>query len=134
VNLGELLVARGGNDDMLRARKLFFSACGQEEAIGCAALGRFYATGKGMPSDPGMAAQMFERACDLGDPSACYQIGDALTQRSGDAQAKIRALELIVESCIGGHAAACADLDRRPVKAQPSGGGGSAGRVALTAR
>jgi TPR repeat protein len=39
--------------------------------MSCSQLGVFYSRGKGVDKDPAMAHTLFEKACELGDSSAC---------------------------------------------------------------
>jgi hypothetical protein len=53
------------------ARIVYRVHCGQRHAISCVRLAALYAEGRGGPADPGVALTYRQKACALGETSAC---------------------------------------------------------------
>ena len=54
-----------------KALRLFRDECSETNARGCTALGLMFADGYGVEQDHERAADLFQRACEWGDPTGC---------------------------------------------------------------
>jgi TPR repeat protein len=59
--------------------------------------------------DESRAAELFDRACRLGNPSGCHQLSGAYEHGIGVPRDKERAKQLRLEACGMGVRAACQD-------------------------
>lgn len=81
--------------------------CEQQDAGACEWLGRMHETGEGAPQDYQRAADMYDRACNLGRADSCahlammYDIGLAVEENEN------RAEQLYHQACEGGNRWAC---------------------------
>ena len=137
--LGEALSrGAGGPAKDERIRDAFKGACNLKDATACARYGTFHVTGMfGLPSNLDLARLLHDdacklgsgegcylaagplstrsvaahtRACALGWPTACHELGLATRDgRDGAVEDKGRALELLADACDGGLANACID-------------------------
>jgi TPR repeat protein len=83
-----------------RAVTLLEKACNDNDALGCEKLA---------PMRPdASAAQLYDRACSLGSPSACGELARVLAHGTGTSTDKPRAARLAQKGCQDGAASACA--------------------------
>ncbi len=87
--------------------------CRERDGEACLELGVFLHGGEHLPEDRVRALALFERGCELGQRTACWDAGvyhrDGL---GGAARDEARARPLIERACELGHAGACRDLGR----------------------
>jgi len=83
VNLAQLLLQRGFDDDVNKAAKLFQLAAEEDHALGSAFLGRMYLEGVGVKPDNYTALKLFRKAADKGN--AIGQAGLGLMYLEGRA-------------------------------------------------
>lgn len=82
-------------------------------AQNCLALGVAHSNGAhGLPVDEKTAADMYERACDLGDIRGCNNLAVALEKGQGRAVDSKGAAQIYARNCSAGHALACRNLGR----------------------
>jgi TPR repeat protein len=78
--------------------------CDRKHARPCMLLAEMYLAGCGVPADEARAAELFERACDLGEKMAC---GELALSSAGSSEERA---ELLTAGCNAGHARACRSL------------------------
>lgn len=66
----------GGPADFAAAFANYDKACERHNGTACAALARFYRQGRGVVSNPGIAAAYVSRACELGHAASCKEAGN----------------------------------------------------------
>jgi hypothetical protein len=77
----------------------------------CYRVGVEYYFGRGsLPRDRTRAVRAYGRGCDLGDPSACNNLGDALAYGEGTERDVTRAAATFEKACHLGYALGCANL------------------------
>ncbi len=99
----------------LEAHQLFERACELNDGLGCKwlALDLKDANDPRIPVDPARVASVLAKACDLGELSACWILGNGYLygNRSGVvAPDPARAVQLYQKGCDGGEAGSCATL------------------------
>ena len=98
--------------DPTRSAAALDEFCDREHARPCMLLAEMYLAGCGVPADETRAAELFERACDLGENLACGELA------LGSAVSAKDSAELLTAGCNAGHARACRSLgtliDRGP--------------------
>ncbi|MBX3125285.1 MAG: sel1 repeat family protein [Polyangiaceae bacterium] len=101
------------SDNVTPAARAAWEACEQRSGSGCLAVGVSYANGShGLPQDPVRAADLYERACDLGELRGCNNLAVVLEKGEGRPVDAARALELYRRNCDAKHALACRNLGR----------------------
>jgi TPR repeat protein len=99
----------GGQD--VRARFEIKLACLSGQSDACYQIGlAFYEGRDSFPRDRKRAVQAYGRACDLGDSSACNNLGDALAYGEGASRDVERAAAFFDKSCHLGVPLGCANL------------------------
>ena len=84
VNLAQLLLQRGFDDDVSRAANLFQLAADNDHPLGAAFLGRMYLEGVGVKPDNHTAFKLFRKAAEKGN--AIGQAGLGLMYLEGGVQ------------------------------------------------
>ena len=82
VNLAQLLLQRGFDDDVSRAANLFQLAADKDHPLGAAFLGRMYLEGVGVKPDNHTAFKLFRKAAEKGN--AIGQAGLGLMYLEGE--------------------------------------------------
>jgi hypothetical protein len=115
-NMGAL-VAEGAADAGLRPdeaaagpgsriMRYFKTACDAGAAEGCLNLGAEHDSGKHVERDLALAARHYRRACDLGQPVACYRLSLLVTEKPA-LMPDLAAAILARRACRGGVRPAC---------------------------
>jgi hypothetical protein len=76
----------------------------------CLTLGEMFVAGCGVASDDERAAELFERACDLGDDLACGEYGIVVSRYGLSHKSSAKISKQLMKGCDGGHAKACRHL------------------------
>ena len=80
----------------------------------CLALGILYQTGQeGVKQDYSKAAKLFKKACDVGEPIACGQLGVLYYDGKGLKKDISKATNLFKKACNDGEAVSCAQLAKQ---------------------
>jgi TPR repeat protein len=110
--LSQPLYARELPDaSQLRARLGAEHACLSGESGSCAEVGLLFYFGRnGFPRDRALAAQSYQRGCDLGAGLACNNLGDALAYADGVERDVVRSAAMFDRACRLGEAMGCANL------------------------
>lgn len=74
--------------------------CEIGEARECTALGLRYRDGRGAPTDPHFALELFTKGCELGDATACVYQADAYRNGDGVKRDPNRAVEFYTQACV----------------------------------
>lgn len=82
-----------------RVAELYATACDDDVADACQALGRLRMSGIGGDEDPAEAVRRYESACEDGNVFACYFLGQAAARGLGMDADPARARELLGWSC-----------------------------------
>src|SRR5262245_51333724 len=80
------------------------AACERGEGIACRALGERYEAGRGVPTDPARAADLYLAACERGDPAGCDRLGVVRESGLGGVQDLEAAERHYRRACDGGAA------------------------------
>ena len=83
--------------------------CKRKTRTNCNTLGLTYEYGEGVAKDDAKAAKAYRRACDLGLPIACSNLG-VLQQKGGTPQDYSAAITLFRKACKQGEPAGCLSL------------------------
>jgi TPR repeat protein len=127
-NLGAL-VAEGAADANLRPdeaaagpgsriMRYFKTACDAGAAEGCLNLGAEHESGKHVERDIAVAARHYRRACDLGQPVACYRLSLLVAEKPA-LMADVASTILARRACRGGVRPAC-DTAGEPATIAPA--------------
>ncbi|HEX2881785.1 MAG TPA: tetratricopeptide repeat protein, partial [Polyangiaceae bacterium] len=109
--LARLLSKQGG--DVNRISDLLNKACGPEAPGACSDLAiAQLATKQALPEPEQsklyvQASTLFERACQLGEPNGCFNLGNLYYAGRGVSENKQRAFSLFEQACNAGKAAGC---------------------------
>jgi hypothetical protein len=90
----------GGRDVMLRA-------CDQKDGASCFILGSLFSSGYGLPKDPTMAFELFQKSCDMGWWRGCGRLGVSYLVGQGTAVNPPLAIANFEKGCGGENAASC---------------------------
>jgi len=90
--------------DVQRANVLFAQACDNNDGLGCEELA--------MTADDAKAAQLYDKACSLGNNNACGKLAFRLHSGRGTSVDNVRAVQLAQQSCDSGAGIGCAALGR----------------------
>ena len=90
--------------DVQRANVLFAAACDNNDSLGCERLA--------MASDDAKAAQLYDKACTLGNQNACGKLAFRMHSGKGTSVDNARAVQLAQQSCQSGAGIGCAALGR----------------------
>ncbi|MBZ5633347.1 MAG: sel1 repeat family protein [Acidobacteriia bacterium] len=90
----------GGRDVMLRA-------CDQNDGASCFILGSLFSSGYALPSDPGMAFELFQKSCETGWWRACGRLGVSYLVGQGTVVNPLLAIANFEKGCQGQNAASC---------------------------
>ena len=90
--------------DVQRANVLLSQACDNNDGLGCEQLA--------MSADDAKAAQLYDKACSLGDNNACGKLAFRLHSGRGTSVDNARAFQLAQQSCQAGAGIGCAALGR----------------------
>ncbi len=85
-------------------------ACRAGDARGCTQVGRIYASGWGVLTDPERGARLYERGCAGGDDLGCANLGLAYEMGTGVKRDLEKAVALYEEGCRRHAASACHHL------------------------
>ncbi|MFZ5439274.1 MAG: SEL1-like repeat protein [Myxococcota bacterium] len=83
-----------GPKNLAQARATFEKGCASDDVNACNSAGWMFYEKIGLPRDPGKAATLFSKACDLGNQLACSNLAEALVKGEGVIQNKERAVAL----------------------------------------
>ncbi|MBX7194117.1 MAG: sel1 repeat family protein [Sandaracinaceae bacterium] len=86
-------------DQAERVAELYATACDDDVADACQALGRLRMSGIGGAEDQAEAVRRYESACEDGNVFACYFLGQAAARGLGMEADPVRARELLAWSC-----------------------------------
>lgn len=122
-NMGAL-VAEGAADPGLRPEeaaggpgsrimRYFKTACDSGAAEGCLNLGAEHESGKHVERDLAVAARHYRRACDLGQPVACYRLSLLVAEKPA-LMPDVAATILARRACRGGVRPACDTAGETP--------------------
>jgi TPR repeat protein len=73
-----------------------------------------YADGTAVQPDLKRAMALFERGCELGEPTACFNLANHCAEGTGVAQDQARAAKLYARACSLGYEPACAKAATGP--------------------
>lgn len=122
-NLAQILAVGLGDVpmDQARARSLAEGACAKDNFVACNVMGivLFQAT----PPDPSGAAKAWTRACDLGAPASCDNLGQLYQHGAGVEQDLTHATNLYRKACNAGVPHACTALGQLGATANVLGAG-----------
>jgi TPR repeat protein len=94
----------------LKARLASEHACLRGDAEECYGVGLLFYFGRsGFPRDKARAAAAYQRGCDLGDPHACNNLGDALAYGDGIERDVVRSATMFDKACRLGEPLGCAN-------------------------
>jgi len=106
----------GGSADVpgaqsLRVRMDLDLGCASGQGDACYNAGLLFYNGRdGAPRDRARSSRVYERGCDLGDPRACNNLGDALAYGQGLKRDLPRAAAVYEKACHLGEALGCGNL------------------------
>jgi hypothetical protein len=83
------------------------SACDGGDGASCFIMGSLFSGGAGVPKDPALAFEMFQKSCDLGWWRACGRLGVSYLNGQGTAANPRLAIESFEKGCKGQNAASC---------------------------
>lgn len=83
----------------------------------CHGLALIHELGRGVPADLGRAAEIYRRACAMGEAGSCHNLGLMHARGRGVAEDRARARTLLSKACAGGVERACGHL--RDLRAAP---------------
>ncbi len=122
-NLAQILAVGLGDVpmDQPRARTLAEGACAKDNFVACNVMGivLYQAT----PSDPGGAAKAWTKACDLGAPASCDNLGQLYQHGAGVELDVAHATNLYRKGCNAGVAHSCTALGQLGATANVLGTG-----------
>lgn len=101
-----------------RIMRYFKTACDSGAAEGCLNLGAEHESGKHAERDLGAAARFYRRACDLGQPVACYRLSLLVAEKPA-LMPDVAATILARRACRGGVRPAC-DTAGEPANVPPA--------------
>jgi TPR repeat protein len=81
--------------------------------------GKAYLDGKGVSADPEVAALLFNKVCDRGNASGCFELARLYERGEGVKKNPTRALELFMKSCNLGLDQGCLVAGRDEAMAPP---------------
>ncbi len=84
--------------------------CEAGDAAACHDLANRIFKGEGVAQDKARAADLYEKACDMGSAKGCYVLG--MIYYDGEAQDKTRGSELIRKACAMGDQKACEKIKK----------------------
>jgi eukaryotic-like serine/threonine-protein kinase len=85
--------------------------CEKNKAVACHGLGLVYLYGmQGTPKDLTKATQLFQKACDGNEMSACGMLASCYLNGEGVPQDEKKSAQLLQKACDGGHHVSCVDL------------------------
>jgi TPR repeat protein len=90
--------------DVQRANVLFAQACDNNDGLGCEKLA--------MVSDDAKAAQLYDKACNLGNQNACGKLAFRMHSGKGTSVDNARAVQLAQHACQAGAGIGCAAWGR----------------------
>jgi hypothetical protein len=82
-------------------------ACDGGDGASCFILGSLFSSGAGVPKDPALAFEMFQKSCDLAWWRACGRLGVSYLNGQGTAANPRLAVESFEKGCKGQNAASC---------------------------
>lgn len=89
------------------------AGCSSKDGEACLKLGVAFSNGQlGLASDETRAADLYERACRVGDARGCNNLAVAFEKGQGRPKDTARACEIYQGNCDGRHALACRNLGR----------------------
>ena len=98
-------VRAGGRQDLLKA-------CEGGDGASCFILGSLFSGGNGVPVDPALAFELFEKSCGLGWWRGCGRLGVSYLVGQGTPPSPDRAIENFEKGCQGENAASCYEAGR----------------------
>ncbi len=100
-----------GRRDARLARSMLTDACpeGEPSGVGCDALATIYRDGVGVQRDRTLAVRYYDRACNEGVATACWNRGTLLLEGVGVKRDDVAALGDLEAACQGGLARGCMD-------------------------
>jgi TPR repeat protein len=90
----------GGKDVMLKA-------CDKNDGASCFILGSLFSSGYGVPKDPAVALQLFQKSCENGWWRGCGRLGVSYLVGQGTAVNPVLAIASFEKGCQGQNAASC---------------------------
>jgi hypothetical protein len=91
---------KGGNDALA-------AACDRGDGASCFILGSLFSGGAGVPKDPALALELFQKSCDVGWWRACGRLGVSYLNGQGTAVNPGLAIASFEKGCQGQNAASC---------------------------
>jgi len=88
-------------------REVMLQACGQKDGASCFILGSLFSSGYGLPQDPTMAFELFQKSCDMGWWRGCGRLGISYMVGQGTAVNPPLAIANFEKGCGGENAASC---------------------------
>jgi hypothetical protein len=84
--------------------------CDRSQPESCLNLGYAHHVGQGVGKDTNRAAQLYQKACELGSAQGCHNLGYLLSEGEGITHDLARAATLFEKACHGGEARGCNSL------------------------
>ena len=122
-NLSQILAVGLGDVpmDLARARTLAEGACAKDNFVACNVMG--IVLFQGTPADHSGAAKAWTKACDLGAPASCDNLGQLYQRGVGVEQDVAQATALYRRACSANVAHACTALGQLGATANVLGTG-----------
>jgi Sel1 repeat len=95
-----MYMKKGGNNALAQA-------CERGDGAGCFILGSLFSGGAGVPQDPSLAFEMFEKSCEAGWWRGCGRLGVSYLNGQGTAVNPSLAITNFEKGCKGQNAASC---------------------------